>query len=218
MLTAGPKRAAQLASVRSRPEAIPVNLPLIALVFGIILIAELPDKTMFASLMLGTRFAPRLVFVGAAAAFLIHVILAVAAGGLLSLLPRPVLDYVIAGLFSVGAAMMFQASRSSEEEEEAALEQAADAAAWKAIASSFLVILLGEWGDITQIATANLAAKYNDPIAVGIGAPLGLCTASERRPSPASPSTRRSEPRAEPLCSPPPATISAGRPVTVPLR
>jgi Ca2+/H+ antiporter, TMEM165/GDT1 family len=39
---------------------------------------------------------------------------------------------------------------------------------------SFVVIFIGEWGDITQIATANLAAKYDDPLGVGLGAVLGL--------------------------------------------
>ena len=39
--------------------------------------------------------------------------------------------------------------------------------------TSFTVIFIGEWGDITQIATANYAAKY-DPLTVGIGATLGL--------------------------------------------
>jgi putative Ca2+/H+ antiporter (TMEM165/GDT1 family) len=47
-----------------------------------------------------------------------------------------------------------------------------------AVASSFTVIFLGEWGDITQIATANLAAKYHDALSVGIGAALGLWTAA----------------------------------------
>lgn len=134
----------------------------VLIVFGIVLLAELPDKTMFASLMLGTRFAARWVFLGAAAAFLVHVVIAVSAGSLLTLLPSTVLDLVVAGLFLIGAAFMLNAARAGA----------------GGIASSFGVIFLGEWGDITQIATANLAAKYHDPIAVGIGAVLGLWTAA----------------------------------------
>jgi Ca2+/H+ antiporter, TMEM165/GDT1 family len=38
---------------------------------------------------------------------------------------------------------------------------------------SFSVIFLAEWGDITQITAANLAARY-DPILVFAGATLGL--------------------------------------------
>ena len=29
---------------------------------------------------------------------------------------------------------------------------------------------MSEWGDLTQIMTVNLAAKYDDPLSVGIGA------------------------------------------------
>jgi putative Ca2+/H+ antiporter (TMEM165/GDT1 family) len=156
-----------------------MTVGLIALVFAIVLIAELPDKTMFASLMLGTRFAARWVFIGAAAAFLVHVIIAVTAGSLLRLLPHRALEYLIAALFALGAAFMIRESRGeSESEEEADALSTGNGSARTAIASSFAVIFIGEWGDITQIATANLAAKYHNPLAVGIGAVLGLWTAA----------------------------------------
>jgi putative Ca2+/H+ antiporter (TMEM165/GDT1 family) len=155
-----------------------MTLGLIALVFGIVLIAELPDKTMFASLLLSTRFGARWVFIGAAAAFLVHVTIAVTAGSLLGLLPHRVLEYVITALFLLGAAFLLHASRSPEGEEDAVDVDAVGSSAWAAVASSFAVIFIGEWGDITQIATANLAAKYDDPLAVGIGATLGLWAAA----------------------------------------
>lgn len=148
------------------------------LVYLIVLIAELPDKTMFASLMLGTRFAGRWVFLGAAAAFTLHVVIAVTAGSLLGLLPHRLLEAIVAGLFLVGAAVMLHASRTPEEDEEEAVSKRAGTSAWAGVVSSFLVIFIGEWGDITQIATANLAAKYHDPLAVGVGATLGLWTAA----------------------------------------
>ena len=151
---------------------------LVLLVFAIVLLAELPDKTMFASLMLGTRFAARWVFLGAAAAFVVHVVIAVSAGSLLGLLPHRVLESIVAALFLLGAGVMLHAARSQEEGEEEAAAARAGTSAWAGIASSFVVIFIGEWGDITQIATANLAAKYHDPIAVGIGATLGLWTAA----------------------------------------
>jgi putative Ca2+/H+ antiporter (TMEM165/GDT1 family) len=154
-----------------------MTLGLIALVFGIVLIAELPDKTMFASLLLSTRFGARWVFVGAAAAFLVHVTIAVTAGSLLGLLPHRVLEYIVAGLFLLGAAFLLAASRGEDADDTSGVATAGTSA-WAAIASSFAVIFVGEWGDITQIATANLAAKYDNPIAVGIGATLGLWTAA----------------------------------------
>src|SRR4029450_1291847 len=44
--------------------------------------------------------------------------------------------------------------------------------------ASFGVVFLGEWGDITQITTANLAARYGDPFSVGLGALLALWSVS----------------------------------------
>jgi putative Ca2+/H+ antiporter (TMEM165/GDT1 family) len=41
-------------------------------------------------------------------------------------------------------------------------------------ASRFVVVFLAEWGDLTQVATANLAAKYAQPVAVAAGATLAL--------------------------------------------
>jgi putative Ca2+/H+ antiporter (TMEM165/GDT1 family) len=35
-----------------------------------------------------------------------------------------------------------------------------------------MLILVAEFGDLTQIMTANLAARYDDPVAVGLGAVL----------------------------------------------
>ncbi len=36
------------------------------------------------------------------------------------------------------------------------------------------MIFLAEWGDLTQILTANLAAHYHDPFSVAVGATLAL--------------------------------------------
>ena len=65
--------------------------------------SELPDKTVFACLVMGTRYRPVFVFAGAAAAFAVHVALAVTAGGLLGLLPHRAVQAIAAGLFLIGA-------------------------------------------------------------------------------------------------------------------
>ena len=56
-----------------------MDLGITAAVFPIIFLGELPDKTMFASLVLASRGQPRSVWVGAAAAFLVHVSVATTA-------------------------------------------------------------------------------------------------------------------------------------------
>ena len=61
-------------------------LPLILSTFGIIFLAELPDKTALASLVLATRYPARQVVLGAWLAFLVQTLVAVAAGSLFQLL------------------------------------------------------------------------------------------------------------------------------------
>lgn len=158
-----------------------LSLSLVATVFVVIFVAELPDKSLFASLVLGTRYPPLWVWLGVSAAFVVHVVIAVAAGGILTLLPHRIVEVVVAVLFAVGAYLMLRPGAEEDNEAEddaeaAALKEraGANAGAVRIVATSFAVVFVGEWGDITQIATANLAAKYSDPLSVGLGAALGL--------------------------------------------
>jgi putative Ca2+/H+ antiporter (TMEM165/GDT1 family) len=141
------------------------------IVFVAIFLAELPDKTALASLILGARYRASLVWAGVAAAFTVHVALAIAAGSLLRLLPHRPLQIVVAVLFAVGAVLLLREGGEDEEETDAPPEGLSP---WRVVATSFTVILVAEFGDLTQILTANLAARYHDPVAVAIGAVLAL--------------------------------------------
>ncbi|MGW4561305.1 TMEM165/GDT1 family protein [Streptomyces sp. NPDC004561] len=147
-----------------------ISITVTALVFGVIFLAELPDKTALAGLVLGTRYRASYVFTGVAAAFLLHVVLAVAAGSVLTLLPQRLVHAITGVLFLAGAAMLLL--HKGEEEEE--IKKPADQSFWKVAGTGFMLILVAEFGDLTQIMTANLAARYNDPLSVGLGAVLGL--------------------------------------------
>jgi putative Ca2+/H+ antiporter (TMEM165/GDT1 family) len=153
-----------------------VQLAIILAVFPIIFIGELPDKTMFASLVLSTRGRPIIVWAGAAAAFLVHVVIAVTIGvALFHLLPHQVLDAVVAGMFLVGAALAIrEAIKESKQEKDEEIVEREVASHRRIAVTAFLVIFLAEWGDLTQILTANLAAHYHDPLSVGVGATLAL--------------------------------------------
>jgi putative Ca2+/H+ antiporter (TMEM165/GDT1 family) len=153
-----------------------LNLTVIPIVFALIFVAELPDKTAVAGLVLGTRFPWRWVYVGIAAAFATHVVIAVSAGSLLTLLPHRVVEAVVAVLFLIGAVLIWREGLEEEEEEVEAEADAVgeDAGFWKVASIGYAVIFIAEWGDLTQILTANLAAKYHSPLSVGIGAVLGL--------------------------------------------
>jgi putative Ca2+/H+ antiporter (TMEM165/GDT1 family) len=148
------------------------SLTIAAITFGIIFIAELPDKTALASLVLGTRYRASWVFTGIAAAFAVHVGLALVAGRLLALLPHRWVEGVVGVLFVGGALMLLF---GHEEDEEGVERKPRAATFWPVATTGFLTVLVAEFGDLTQIMTANLAAKYDDPAAVGIGSWLALC-------------------------------------------
>lgn len=156
-----------------------MNLLVIVLVFGVILLAEIPDKSMIATLVLSTKFGPKWVALGACTAFAIHVAIAVMAGSLLRLLPHQLLDAVVGVLFALGAFLLFRESREDDEAQDANADAATPVSArpWAAFAASFGVIFLSEWGDITQLALANMVAAYDAPLEVAIGGLLALWTA-----------------------------------------
>jgi putative Ca2+/H+ antiporter (TMEM165/GDT1 family) len=153
-----------------------VDFAVVFAVFPIIFIGELPDKTMFASLVMSTRGRPALVWVGAAAAFAVHVVIAVTIGvALFHLLPHQVLDAVVAGMFLVGAALAVrEAINEKKERQDEEIVEREVASHRRVAVTAFFVIFLAEWGDLTQILTANLAAHYHDPLSVGVGAVLAL--------------------------------------------
>jgi putative Ca2+/H+ antiporter (TMEM165/GDT1 family) len=149
-----------------------MSLAVVATVFAVIFTAELPDKTALASLILGSRYRPWWVYTGVAAAFAVHVGLAIAAGSLLGLLPHRPLEIIVAVLFALGAVLLLR-GRHGDDDEHVELH-GREPGFWRVAGLSFMVILVAEFGDLTQIATATLAARYHDPVSVATGAVLGL--------------------------------------------
>ncbi len=234
-----------------------MHFDVVLVAFAVVFLGELPDKTMFATLLLATRGRPLQVWIGAAAAFSVHVAIAVSAGAaLFSVMSRQAVDGLAAGLFLGGAGYMWW--RGTREGEHASQpggrdsingsgEGAADGpgerdvdgsgegavdgpgerdvdgpgerdvdgsgerdvdgpgaepvdgqprcgtvravpsarnpqgsrafptvegtGAWRAwpVLSAFAVIFIAEWGDLTQVLTANLAGRYHAPLAVALG-------------------------------------------------
>jgi putative Ca2+/H+ antiporter (TMEM165/GDT1 family) len=145
--------------------------PLIALaVFPIIFLGELPDKTMFASLVMATRGRPFFVWLGAAGAFVVHVVIATTIGvAIFKLLPHRVVEGIVAGMFLLGA---IYAWREGTKDEEDLSEK--EASKHGVVLAAFIVIFVAEWGDLTQILTVNLAAHYHNALSVAVGATLAL--------------------------------------------
>jgi putative Ca2+/H+ antiporter (TMEM165/GDT1 family) len=155
-----------------------VVLSVIATAFILVLPVELPDKTLFASLVLATRFHPLPVFVGVGTAFGLQVVIAVTAGSLLSLLPEALVSGVVALLFVVGAVILWRSASSGPEDGGEAADVREGTSFLRAAAISFGVLFAAEWGDLSQLATAGLAARYDEPLSVFIGAWAALLVVS----------------------------------------
>src|SRR5689334_10162186 len=153
-----------------------MSASLFATVFGVIFVAELPDKTALAALLLATRHRPLLVFVGASLALTVQSVIAVAAGSVLARLPSSIV-HVASGLLFIACAVLMWLRRY-----DAAATSTADhhgAGAWRALGSIFMVVFVAEWGDLTQIGTAGLQAKYHAAFTVFAASSLALwCVAA----------------------------------------
>jgi Ca2+/H+ antiporter, TMEM165/GDT1 family len=149
-----------------------VNLAATASSFLVVLPAELPDKTVLACLVMGSRYRPGYVFAGAGAAFAVQAVLAVAAGSLIGLLPRRPIEAIVGVLFIAGAVLLWRQRRAGTDE--FTVEHEAKDRFPAVAGTAFAVVFAAEFGDLTQIVTASLAVKYHDPVAVGTGAVLAL--------------------------------------------
>lgn len=167
-----------------------IDLSVMATTIALIFPAELPDKTFIATLVLATRFPRRAVWLGVIAAFAVQVTIAVLAGGVLSLAPERLVYGIVFVLFSIGAIILLRQGLTSRT---AALAQAETEIAetenaeqithmplrpgfLMVFTTSFAVIFTAEWGDLSQLFTAGLAARTGDPLSVGIGAWIALAT------------------------------------------
>jgi putative Ca2+/H+ antiporter (TMEM165/GDT1 family) len=149
-----------------------MQLTVVAAVFPLIFLGELPDKTMFAALVLASRGRPLGVWIGAAAAFVVHVIIAVAVGAaIFAVLPQQALDAVVAAIFLAAAVYSYLIRN-----QEPARSVRPPASLWRVAGTAAVVIFVAEWGDLTQILTANLAARYHSPLSVGLASVAALWT------------------------------------------
>ncbi|HEY7954343.1 MAG TPA: TMEM165/GDT1 family protein [Polyangia bacterium] len=149
-----------------------ISLPLFATVFGVIFVAELPDKTALAALVLATRHRPLPVFLGAALALTVQSAIAVAAGSLLSKLPERAV-HLGAGLLFLGCAVIMWLRKPESPDPESARAEA-KAGSFGALWTVFLVVFVAEWGDLTQIATAGFQAKYHAWLTILVASSLAL--------------------------------------------
>ena len=159
------------------------DLATMAIVFGAIFFVELPDKTFVATLVLATRYRPLFVWIGVSLAFLVQTLVAVTVGGLLAQLPKRPVEVFAGLMFLIGGIILLRGAKKADAEEQEAEEEfahkgAAKAVGLKAIAVSFSILFLAEWGDLSQILTANMVLRFHEPVSVFLGAFLALAAVS----------------------------------------
>ena len=142
--------------------------------FSIIFIAELPDKTALASLVLATKFKVQQVIIGAWLAFLIQTLVAVLIGSIIHLLPAAPLKIASGIGFIIFAYLAYK--RNDEEIGEVHESKKKRSRFHQPWLISFFVIFAAEWGDLTQLATAALVARTGHILPIAIGATAALWT------------------------------------------
>lgn len=153
--------------------AFSIDWPLFFSTFGLIFLAELPDKTAIACLLLGTRNSPIAVFIGVAVAFAIQSLVSVLAGQVLAMAPER-LVHIGAGVLFLVFAFFFWRDRHESVDEATPVSKTF----WKSVGTSFLIIFVAEWGDLTQLATATLQAKYHSGFTIFCASTAALWTVS----------------------------------------
>ena len=164
-----------------------MHLPTLLAAFATIFVAELPDKTMLATIVLSARFRrPFSVWAGAAAALTTQVMIATTAGRLLSLLPQRPVRFAVAALFAIGAVVLWRSRADEPDEHEqiagdlpdrdnATARRVGALSARRIVATVYGIVFIAEWGDLTQLATASLAAKGHAS-SVFLGAAAAMIT------------------------------------------
>ena len=158
-----------------------LDLLVIALTFGAIFVVELPDKTFIATLVMSTKMRPLFVWVGVGLAFFVQTLVAVGLGKAASFLPDTAVHVAAAVMFTIGAIILLREARSADDadtESEYADRADSGARGLKVVITSFLVLFAAEWGDLSQLLTLSLVAKYDDPLSVFLGAWGALLTVS----------------------------------------
>ena len=167
-----------------------MDLAALVLTFGAIFVVELPDKTFLATLVLATKYRPLLVWIGVGLAFTVQTAIAVGLGQAATLLPQGLVRGAAAVLFVVGAIVLFREGRRhsgqarasgepTEADDESAYAAGVSAAdGWRAVLASFVVLFAAEWGDLSQLLTLSLVARYEAPLSVFVGALAALLTVS----------------------------------------
>jgi putative Ca2+/H+ antiporter (TMEM165/GDT1 family) len=134
--------------------------------FGLILIAELGDKTQLAIISLSSKRKSKTVFIAALLALaLVDGVSALMGGAIAALIPALWIGLGAGAVFITFAVYTLFIEKSEKPD----VEQRP-----LALLSSFSLVALMELGDKTQLAVVSLSAEYDAPVMVFIGVMLAF--------------------------------------------
>ena len=82
-------------------------------------------------------------------------------------------------MFVVGAVILVREGRSHQQDSgDEYAEEAKDVTGFREVLASFLILFAAEWGDLSQLLTISLVARYEAPVSVFIGALAALLLVS----------------------------------------
>jgi putative Ca2+/H+ antiporter (TMEM165/GDT1 family) len=132
-----------------------------------VFLAELPDKTMFATIVLSTRYRrPVAVVAGVTLAMIFHSVLAGVVGEALRRLPSTPTELVVGAIFLVGGVVLLRGGGGDDEKD---IDTAPVHSVWGVVGRSALLIGIAEFGDFTQLATIGIVANRGYAAAVAAG-------------------------------------------------
>jgi putative Ca2+/H+ antiporter (TMEM165/GDT1 family) len=141
--------------------------------YAAVFLAEIVgDKLLYTTGILATRYRPVPIMVGITAAFMAKMAVAVAVGGAIARLPRPIVATVTALSF-LGIAWTLWRKPMKSDQPKVKREEALS----KGALVAFAAVFLSEWGDIGQVTAATMAARFpSSPIVVWVGAVAAMVT------------------------------------------
>jgi Ca2+/H+ antiporter, TMEM165/GDT1 family len=145
-------------------------LPIFFATYAAVFMAEIVgDKLLYTTGLLATRYKTLPIMIGMAAAFMLKMAVAVLVGHIFALLPKWLVASVTAiNFFAI--AMVLWRKRDKREVSDKNYKT------YQAAMVAFSMIFFSEWGDVGQVTAATMAARFNSPLAVWLGAVAAMVT------------------------------------------
>src|SRR5208283_6240022 len=139
-------------------------LPIFIATYAAVFMAEIVgDKLLYTTGLLAARYKTLPILCGMAMAFVLKMGVAVEVGHLIATLPKWLVASITAVNFFAIAVVVWRKKDKREVTEK-------NYPGYRAALVAFSAIFFSEWGDVGQVTAATMAARFNSPLAVWLGA------------------------------------------------